>query len=234
MRPTIARRATANPTGCGGFTVASENPVYIQGNYNSNCSSPAGGSTLHPEQRHRRRQLDRRRARAASRCVFHHRRRRDASLQQLAGCRFLSGDVPRLLANTTGSLENPIHPRRPDHTCDHAQPLSRSLLIPRRDRCGQEHCLQQHRRRIPSSLTEWMAAFTTSSDSWKIGKRPASANALQFALLQRLDRQPLLELLTQTARSSAAIWSTTHRTGSTPSTPVLAASEPAARNSHVP
>ena len=26
-----------NPTGCGGFTVASENPVYIQGNYNSNC-----------------------------------------------------------------------------------------------------------------------------------------------------------------------------------------------------
>jgi Tfp pilus assembly protein PilX len=30
---------TANPTGCGGFTVASENPVYIQGNYNSNCPS---------------------------------------------------------------------------------------------------------------------------------------------------------------------------------------------------
>jgi len=27
----------ANPTACGGFTVASENPVYIQGNYNSNC-----------------------------------------------------------------------------------------------------------------------------------------------------------------------------------------------------
>lgn len=33
----------ANPTGCGGFTVASENPVYIQGNYNSNCPA-AGGS----------------------------------------------------------------------------------------------------------------------------------------------------------------------------------------------
>jgi hypothetical protein len=27
----------ANPTGCGGFTVASENPVYVEGNYNSNC-----------------------------------------------------------------------------------------------------------------------------------------------------------------------------------------------------
>ncbi len=32
----------ANPTGCGGFTVGSENPVYILGNYNSNC--PAAGS----------------------------------------------------------------------------------------------------------------------------------------------------------------------------------------------
>jgi Tfp pilus assembly protein PilX len=32
----------ANPTGCGGFTVGSENPVYIQGNYNSNC--PAAGA----------------------------------------------------------------------------------------------------------------------------------------------------------------------------------------------
>ena len=30
---------TANPTGCGGFTVGSENPVYIFGNYNSNCPS---------------------------------------------------------------------------------------------------------------------------------------------------------------------------------------------------
>ncbi|HVI08829.1 MAG TPA: hypothetical protein VND65_11100 [Candidatus Binatia bacterium] len=30
-------QTAANPTGCGGFTVGSENPVYIQGNYNSNC-----------------------------------------------------------------------------------------------------------------------------------------------------------------------------------------------------
>ena len=30
----------ANPTGCGGFTVASENPVYIQGNYNSSAADP--------------------------------------------------------------------------------------------------------------------------------------------------------------------------------------------------
>jgi hypothetical protein len=37
----------ANPTGCGGFTVGSENPVYIQGNYNSNCAA-AGNSGCSP------------------------------------------------------------------------------------------------------------------------------------------------------------------------------------------
>jgi len=36
----------ANPTGCGGLTVASENPVYIQGNYNSNCGG--AGPTCTP------------------------------------------------------------------------------------------------------------------------------------------------------------------------------------------
>ena len=29
-------QSAATPTGCGGFTVASENPVYVQGNYNTN------------------------------------------------------------------------------------------------------------------------------------------------------------------------------------------------------
>jgi hypothetical protein len=37
-------QTAANPTGCGGFTVAAENPVYIQGNYNSNCPAAVGGS----------------------------------------------------------------------------------------------------------------------------------------------------------------------------------------------
>jgi Tfp pilus assembly protein PilX len=36
-------QSAANPTGCGGFTVGSENPVYIQGNYNSNCPVAVGG-----------------------------------------------------------------------------------------------------------------------------------------------------------------------------------------------
>jgi Tfp pilus assembly protein PilX len=33
-------QSAANPTGCGGFTIASENPVYIQGDYNTNSSDP--------------------------------------------------------------------------------------------------------------------------------------------------------------------------------------------------
>ena len=38
----------ASPTACGGFTVASENPVYIQGNYNSNCPVAGGGAPCTP------------------------------------------------------------------------------------------------------------------------------------------------------------------------------------------
>ena len=34
----------ASPTGCGGFTVGSENPVYVQGNYNSSASDPFWGT----------------------------------------------------------------------------------------------------------------------------------------------------------------------------------------------
>jgi hypothetical protein len=37
-------QSAASPTGCGGFTVASENPVYITGNYNSNGSDPFWGT----------------------------------------------------------------------------------------------------------------------------------------------------------------------------------------------
>ncbi|MFY9742884.1 MAG: hypothetical protein WA252_08495 [Candidatus Sulfotelmatobacter sp.] len=37
-------QSVTNPTGCGGFTVASENPVYIQGNYNSNCPASVSGT----------------------------------------------------------------------------------------------------------------------------------------------------------------------------------------------
>lgn len=38
-----AQTAT-NPTACGGFTVASENPVYVQGNYNTSAADPYWGT----------------------------------------------------------------------------------------------------------------------------------------------------------------------------------------------
>jgi len=42
----IDSKGNPAPTGCGGFTVASENPVYILGNYNSNCDKAgAAGCT---------------------------------------------------------------------------------------------------------------------------------------------------------------------------------------------
>jgi Tfp pilus assembly protein PilX len=41
-------QSAANPTACGGFTVASENPVYILGNYNTNCPTAVGGGTFNP------------------------------------------------------------------------------------------------------------------------------------------------------------------------------------------
>ena len=37
-------QTAASPTACGGFTVAAENPVYVQGNYNSNCPANASGA----------------------------------------------------------------------------------------------------------------------------------------------------------------------------------------------
>jgi hypothetical protein len=37
-------QSAANPTGCGGFTIASENPVYVAGNYNSSAADPFWGT----------------------------------------------------------------------------------------------------------------------------------------------------------------------------------------------
>jgi Tfp pilus assembly protein PilX len=41
-------QSAANPTGCGGFTIASENPVYVQGNYNSSSADPFWGTANNP------------------------------------------------------------------------------------------------------------------------------------------------------------------------------------------
>jgi hypothetical protein len=104
-------QTAANPTACGGFTVASENPVYIQGNYNSNCPANAGngvctpGNTTYdttwtnaanPEPIH-----------AAASVIA------DAVMVlsnnwQDAGCN--GGACTNTLTNTTGSLLNPVNP----------------------------------------------------------------------------------------------------------------------------
>jgi hypothetical protein len=101
----------ATPTACGGFTVASENPVYIQGNYNSNCpsagatctpnnatfdaswTSPPGAQPVH----------------AAASVIA------DAvtflsNNWQDAGCQPVGGPCTGALNVTTGSLLNPINP----------------------------------------------------------------------------------------------------------------------------
>jgi Tfp pilus assembly protein PilX len=105
-------------TGCGGFTVAAENPIYIQGNYNSNCPSagsagctpkntnydPTWTSTIATEPSH-----------AAASIIT------DAftflsNNWQDAGCAVNSGicatNTPQNIGtfyNTTGSLVNPVN-----------------------------------------------------------------------------------------------------------------------------
>jgi hypothetical protein len=41
-------QSAATPTGCGGFTVASENPVYVQGDYNTTAADPFWGTASNP------------------------------------------------------------------------------------------------------------------------------------------------------------------------------------------
>jgi Tfp pilus assembly protein PilX len=41
---TAGQAPPANPTGCGGITIASENPVYVQGNFNSSSADPFWGT----------------------------------------------------------------------------------------------------------------------------------------------------------------------------------------------
>jgi hypothetical protein len=46
IKPTTSgcTQSAANPTGCGGFTIASENPVYIRGDYNTSAADPFWGT----------------------------------------------------------------------------------------------------------------------------------------------------------------------------------------------
>ena len=103
-------QTAANPTACGGFTVASENPVYILGNYNSNCPANAGNgvctpsngsydttwtNTANPEPIH------------AAASVIADAVTLLSNNWQDAGC--IGGACTNTLTNTTGSLLNPIN-----------------------------------------------------------------------------------------------------------------------------
>lgn len=104
-------QSAANPTGCGGFTVASENPVYIQGNYNSNC--PAAGASCTPNNG----TFDLTWTNAAAAEPIHAAAAVIADAVTLlsnnwqdAGCTPIGGACTNALNQTTGSLLNSINP----------------------------------------------------------------------------------------------------------------------------
>jgi len=104
----------ANPTGCGGFTVASENPVYIQGNYNSNCPLAVAGGTCTPNNAN----YDATWTNTAAPETPHAAASVIADAVTLlsnnwqdAGCVVGSGTCTNALSQSSGSLENPINPQ---------------------------------------------------------------------------------------------------------------------------
>jgi len=101
----------ANPTACGGFTVASENPVYIQGNYNSNCpaASTAGNCTPNNTTYDTSWTSGVQVPHSAASIIA------DAVTMlsnnwQDWGCSSVSGNCTSFLFNNTGSMENPTNP----------------------------------------------------------------------------------------------------------------------------
>jgi Tfp pilus assembly protein PilX len=103
--------SAANPTGCGGFTVASENPVYIQGNYNSNC--PAAGTTCTPNNTNYDPTWTSTTAAEplhAAASVIADAVTLLSTNWQDAGCKPSGGLCTATLNTTAGSLVNPINP----------------------------------------------------------------------------------------------------------------------------
>jgi Tfp pilus assembly protein PilX len=102
-------QSTANPTGCGGFTVASENPVYIQGNYNSNCIAAGSNCTSNNANYDATWTGGAEPVHAAASVIA------DAvtllsNNWQDVGCTPSGGACTAALNTTTGSLLNPINP----------------------------------------------------------------------------------------------------------------------------
>jgi Tfp pilus assembly protein PilX len=104
-------QTAASPTACGGFTVAAENPVYIVGNYNSNC--PAVGANCTPNNTN----YDGTWTNVAAAEPVHAAASVIADAVTLlsnnwqdVGCAPSGGACTAALNTTTGSMENPTNP----------------------------------------------------------------------------------------------------------------------------
>ena len=103
-------QTAANSTGCGGFTVASENPVYIQGNYNSNCPAAATNGTCTPNNTtYDTNWSGGAQVPHAAASIIADAVTMLSNNWQDGGC-ISGGACTTALATTTGSLENPVNP----------------------------------------------------------------------------------------------------------------------------
>ena len=100
----------ASPTACGGFTVASENPVYVQGNYNSNCPAAGGGVPCTPGNAN----YDLTWTNAAAAEPIHSAASIIADAVTLLSNNWQ--DAGTVTSTTTGSLANPVNPNNSQTT----------------------------------------------------------------------------------------------------------------------
>jgi len=105
-------QTAANPTACGGFTVASENPVYVQGNYNTNCPAASangnctpGNTTYDTSWNTSGAQVPHSAASIIADAVT-----MLSNNWQDAGCTPVAANCTSALNQTSGSLLNPINP----------------------------------------------------------------------------------------------------------------------------
>jgi Tfp pilus assembly protein PilX len=101
----------ANPTACGGFTVAAENPVYIQGNYNTNCpAASAQGNCTPNSTTYDTSWTGGAQVPHAAAAVIADAVTMLSNNWQDWGCSTVGGNCTNFLFNNTGSMENPTNP----------------------------------------------------------------------------------------------------------------------------
>lgn len=105
-------QTAANPTACGGFTVASENPVYIQGNYNSNCPAASANGNCTPGNATYDTSWNTGGAQVAhsAASIIADAVTMLSNNWQDGGCTPVAGNCTSALNTTSGSLLNPINP----------------------------------------------------------------------------------------------------------------------------